>query len=125
MQSINDRVAQIEEAMAFLRDRAENCRKIMVLSRIVVVAGAAALVAFFLGLMRFDGLVFMGAVTAILVALVTLGSNKSTRDQLLADLARKSAQRDALIDAIAPRAVEAPEPRQRVGNVVPLRRATD
>lgn len=125
MQSINDRVAQIEEAMAFLRDRAENCRKIMVLSRAVIVAGAAALVAFFLGLMRFDGLVFMGAVTAILIALVTLGSNKSTRDQLLTDLARKSAERDALIDAIAPRAVEAPEPRQRESNVIPLRRATD
>ncbi|TVR09244.1 MAG: hypothetical protein EA385_07735 [Salinarimonadaceae bacterium] len=122
MTQINDRIAQIEEAMAFLRDRAENCRKIMVLSRIVIVAGATALAAFFLGLMRFDGLVFMGAVTAILVALVTLGSNKSTRDQLLADIARKAAERDALIDAIAPRAVETPA---RIGNVAPLRRATD
>lgn len=122
MAQVNDRIAQIEEAIAFLSERAENCRKIMILSRIVIVAGAAALAAFFLGLIRLDGLVFMGAVTAILVALVTLGSNKSTRDQLLADIARKAAERDALIDAIAPRAVEAPP---RAGNVIPLRRATD
>lgn len=122
MAQVNDRIAQIEEAIAFLSDRAENCRKIMILSRIVIVAGAAALVAFFIGLMRFDGLVFMGAVTAILVALVTLGSNKSTRDQLLADIVRKAAERDALIDAIAPRAVEMPP---RAGNVIPMRRATD
>lgn len=122
MPQVSDRIAQLEQAIAALGDRAENCRKIMILSRIVIVAGAAALVAFFLGLIRLDGLVFMVAVTAILVALVTLGSNKSTRDQLLNDVARCAAERDALIDAIAPRAVEAAP---RIGDVIPMRRATD
>ena len=105
MEEVGDRIAKLEDEIIDLADRAENCRKVMIAARFGMIGGAVALALFILGILRFDGIIFVVAVTAILVGIVTYGSNQSTRNQLLREIAERKAARDALIDMIGPRNV--------------------
>ena len=114
MAEIGERIERIEEEIIDLSDRAENCRKVMLAARIGMIGGAAALAAFIFGILRFDGLVFVVAVTAILVGIVTYGSNKSTREQLLARIAELKGVRAAMIDSLRMDTVTPVPPRPRL-----------
>lgn len=116
MAKIGDRIAKIEDEIIDLADRAENCRKVMIAARIGMIGGAAALIAFIFGILRFDGLVFVVAVTAILVGIVTYGSNKSTREQLLAQIAKRKTMRAAMIDSLRMDTVTPVSPRPGLPN---------
>jgi hypothetical protein len=116
MAEIGERIERIEEEIIDLTDRAENCRKVMLAAQIGMIGGAAALAAFIFGILRFDGLVFVVAVTAILVGIVTYGSNKSTREQLLAQIAERKAVRAAMIDSLRMDTVAQVTPRPRLPN---------
>jgi len=105
MDDVSERIARLEAEIIDLADQAENCRKVMIAARFGMIGGAVALALFVTGLLRFDGMVFVVAVTAILVGIVSYGSNKSTREQLLAGIAERRAARDALIDMIGPSTV--------------------
>ena len=85
-----------------LRDRIESCRKAILLSRAgVAVAGAALALALF-GVVRSTPLLLL-AMAGVLAGLVGAGSNRTTAQQAQADLASCRAERDALIDGLAPR----------------------
>ncbi len=116
MVDIGDRIAQIESEIFDLTDRAENCRKVMIAARVGIIGGGAALAAFIFGILRFDGLVFVVAVTAILVGIVTYGSNKSTREQLLAKVTERKATRAAMIDSVRMETVTPVQPRPGLPN---------
>ncbi|MCC5977919.1 MAG: hypothetical protein JJU21_07650 [Salinarimonas sp.] len=116
MVDIGDRIAQIENEIFDLADRAENCRKVMIAARIGMIGGGVALAAFIFGILRFDGLVFVVAVTAILVGIVTYGSNKSTREQLLAQITQLKATRTAMIDSVRMETVTPVQPRPGLPN---------
>lgn len=108
MEQIEDpssRIARLEEEIAALEESAERCGKIMLAAQAAVAAGVLGLAAILLGLVRLGGLGFVFAVAAALIGIVLYGSNKSTRDVLRADAARKRAERDRLIDMLAPRTV--------------------
>ncbi|GGK41623.1 hypothetical protein [Salinarimonas ramus] len=108
MQTIEDprgRIERLEVEIAALEESAERCGKIMLASRIAIVAGAVILAATFLGFLRLGGLGFVASVSAILIGIVAYGSNRSTRETLRADIARRRETRDALIDAVGPRTV--------------------
>jgi hypothetical protein len=105
MDDVSERIARLEDEIIDLSDKAENCRKVMIAARFGMIGGAVALTAFIFGILRFDGMVFVVAVTAILVGIVSYGSNKSTREQLLAAIAERKAARDTLIDMIGPSTV--------------------
>ncbi|MGY6644440.1 MAG: hypothetical protein ACXIVD_04400 [Salinarimonas sp.] len=116
MVDIGDRIAQIENEIFDLADRAENCRKVMIAARFGMIGGSVALAAFIFGILRFDGLVFVVAVTAILVGIVTYGSNKSTREQLLAQITQLKATRTAMIDSVRMETVTPVQPRPGLPN---------
>lgn len=116
MAEIGERIERIEEEIIDLSDRAENCRKVMIAARFGMIGGAAALAAFVFGILRFDGLVFVVAVTAILVGIVTYGSNKSTREQLLAKIVELKGVRAAMIDSLRMDTVTPVPPRPRLPN---------
>lgn len=116
MVDIGDRIAQIESEIFDLADRAENCRKVMIAARVGIIGGGAALAAFIFGILRFDGLVFVVAITAILVGIVTYGSNKSTREQLLEQITQLKATRTAMIDSVRMETVTPVQPRPGLPN---------
>jgi hypothetical protein len=93
--------AQIDELVAKL----ESCRKFILVSRIVIVAGAILLAALFLGIIRFDATEMIAAVAALLGGIVGWGSNRSTAQEAAAELATAEAGRKALIGSIDLRVV--------------------
>lgn len=108
MEAIEDpraRIERLEIEIEALEERAERCGKVMLTARIAVIAGGLALVLVLSGFLRLGGLGFVLAVSAVLIGIVSYGSNRSTRETLRADVARRKAARDALIDGIGPRIV--------------------
>ncbi|MGJ3262545.1 MAG: hypothetical protein ACFE0R_04845 [Salinarimonas sp.] len=108
MRTIEDprgRIERLEVEIEALEESAERCGKVMLVSRVAIVAGIVVLGAVLLGLVRIGGLAFVLAVSAVLIGIVLYGSNRSTRETLRADIARRRAARDELIDAIGPREV--------------------
>jgi cell division septum initiation protein DivIVA len=108
MEQIEDpssRIARLEEEIAALEESAERCGKVMLAAQVAVGAGIVGLAAILLGLVRLGGMGFVFAVAAALIGIVLYGSNKSTRDVLRAQAAEKRAERDRLIDRLAPRTV--------------------
>ena len=102
---LSDQIARIEADIEQLAQTLEGCRKAMALSRVVIAAGGIWIVAYFLGVIRFDPALMVGAIAAIIGGIVVLGSNSSTSRQTMAAMKVAETQRAKLIDMIDPRAV--------------------
>jgi hypothetical protein len=103
-----EQISRLEARIEELAGTIENCRKIIAASKAAVVLGAALLVAIVVGVIRFDPMVFMAAVAALLGGIVLLGSNNSTATQKTAELKTAEAERAALINQIDLTVVGAP-----------------
>ena len=73
--------AQIEE----LAETIESCRKIIQISKAFIVVGGLLIAAITIGLIRFDPMLMIGALTAVVGGTVVLGSNWSTLQQASLD----------------------------------------
>ena len=58
-----------------LAEGLERCRKAMLLSKVAVTAGGICILAYFLGPIRFDPTILIGALAAIIGGVVVFGSN--------------------------------------------------
>jgi hypothetical protein len=104
---LSDQIARIEADVEQLAQTLEGCRKAMSLSRVAIAAGGIWIVAYFLGVIRFDPTLMVGAIAAIIGGIVVLGSNSSTSRQTMAAIKVAETQRAKLIDMIDPRTVGA------------------
>ena len=91
-------IAKLEARIEHLSARAERCRKVVRISRGAIAAGAVALLALVLGLIRFDSAVFVAALAAVLGGFPLAGSTKSTLQETLTALRATEERRAALID---------------------------
>jgi hypothetical protein len=105
MQDASARIRRLEEEIETMSDEVERCGKLMLAGRMAIVGGGIFLLAIVLGVIRMGGIDFVFSVCAILLGIVVLGSNRSTRDELRRGIARRVKERDALIDMIAPHTV--------------------
>ena len=101
----HDEIERLEAQVDGLVARLESCRKLIVVSRIAIVAGAVLLAALLLGIIRFDATEMIAAVAALLGGIVGWGSNRSTAQEAAAELAAAEAERKALIGSIDLRVV--------------------
>jgi hypothetical protein len=104
---LSDQIARIEADIDQLAQTLEGCRKAMALSRVAIAAGGIWIMAYFLGVIRFDSTLMVGAIAAIIGGIVVLGSNSSTSRQTMAAMKVAETQRTKLIDMIDPRTVGA------------------
>ena len=104
---LRDQIARIEVDIEELAKTLDGCRKAMALSRVAIVAGGIWILAYFLGAIRFDPTLMIGAIAAIILGIVVLGSNSSTSKQTMAAMKAAESQRANLIDMIDFRAVSA------------------
>jgi hypothetical protein len=101
-----EEIARLEARIEELADDLERCRKIALLSKLVLLAGLLWLTAEVLGITRSGAPGLIGSIAAILAGLVLSGSNRSTMVQAQTALDSAEARRASLIGAIDLRTVD-------------------
>jgi hypothetical protein len=98
-------ISQLEARLEALAEKAEQCRKIIMVSKAAIAAGALLLMVMMLGLFGSGATVALGSIAAVLGGIVSLGSNTSTLQQTTAAIAAAEAHRSELIGRIDLRVV--------------------
>ncbi len=110
--SVHDEIARLEAEIEALSETSERCRKIMLMSRVAIVAGGLLLLAILLGAVGFDPGVLIGAVAALIGGIVLLGSNSTTWKETEAAIKSCETARARLIGAMDLHLVADEEPRR-------------
>ena len=95
-----EQISQLEAKIDELAEAAERCRKVIVVARIAVFAGAICLSAIMLGLLAFDQIAVVCSITAVIGGIVAVGSHRTTLQQTMAAISKVEARRSELIDMI-------------------------
>jgi hypothetical protein len=95
-----DEISQIEARLEALAEKAEQCRKIIMVSKAAIAAGALLLLVMILGLFGSGATAALGSIAAILGGIVSLGSNTGTLQQTMAAISAAEAHRAELIGRI-------------------------
>ena len=101
-----DEISQIEARLEQLAAVAEQCRKIILVSKAAIAAGAAMLLVMVLGLFGSSATVALGSIATMLGGIVALGSNASTLQQTMDAIGAAEMLRSDLINRIELRVVD-------------------
>ena len=93
----SDAISLIEARLEHLAGVAERCRKIILASKAAIATGCALLLVMTLGLLGGNQVVVIGSMAAVLIGIVSLGSNVSTLQQTTAAISAAEMQRSELI----------------------------
>jgi hypothetical protein len=97
---LRDQISSLEAHIDELTEVIESCRKVILVSKVVITAGGIWLLAFTFGAIRFDSMAMIGAISAVIGGTVVFGSNTSTSKQAAADIKAAEALRAELIGKI-------------------------
>ena len=95
-----DEISQIEARLEQLAAVAEQCRKIILVSKAAIAAGAAILLFTVLGVLGSSAALALGSIGAVLGGIVALGSNVSTLRETMDSIGAAEAMRADLISGI-------------------------
>ncbi|ANW04552.1 hypothetical protein [Bradyrhizobium icense] len=109
----SDEISRIEARLEELAEVAERCRKITLVSKAAIAAGAGLMLVTMLGLLGSNQVGALGSIAAVLGGIVSLGSNASTLRQTMAAISEAEALRSDLIGRIDLRVV-GDETRKRI-----------
>jgi len=94
-----DEIARLDSQLDELADAMARCRKIRLISQIAIAAGSAWLLATAIGVIGFDPIGLMAAISGVIGGTVMYGSNTTTSRQVDAAIKDAEAMREALIGA--------------------------
>ena len=98
MRDVHEQIADLEAEIEALGDAAERCRKVMFGAKAAAAAGGLLLAIVITGLLPIGrALPFVLATAAILGGIALSGSTRTTRQQILAAIGEREAQRDQMI----------------------------
>jgi hypothetical protein len=100
-----DEISRIEAQLEELAEVAEQCRKVILVSKAAIVGAVALMLFIILGLFGSNQVVAIGSIAVLLGGIVTLGSNVSTLRQTMAAMSAADALRSELISRIDLRVV--------------------
>jgi hypothetical protein len=100
-----EQISRLEVRIEELAEAAEGCRKIILISKAAIAAGAILGLVIMLGAIRFEPMALIGAIAAVIGGTVLLGSNSSTLAEMTAAMKTAETQRAELIDRIELRLV--------------------
>jgi hypothetical protein len=100
-----DQISRIEAQLEELAAVAEQCRKIILVSKAAIAAGAGVLLLMMLGLFGSNPAAALGSIAVVLGGIVSLGSNVSTLRQTMDAISDAEALRSDLISSIELRVV--------------------
>jgi hypothetical protein len=92
-----DEIARLEARLDELADAMARCRKIGLISQIAMAAGAAWLLAVAIGVIGFDPMGLIAAISGVIGGIVMYGSNTTTSRQVDAAIKDAEAMREVLI----------------------------
>jgi hypothetical protein len=95
-----DEISRIEAQLEELAEVSERCRKIILVSKAAIVGGVALLFFMMLGFFGSNQVAAIGSIAVVLGGIVSLGSNVSTLQQLMAAMSTAEALRSELISRI-------------------------
>jgi hypothetical protein len=98
-------IARLEVRLDELADSLTRCRKVKLVAQIALAGGSIWLAAATVGLISFDPVAFMAAIAGIIGGIVLYGSNKTTAQEMEAEMQAAEAKRAALIGALDLRVV--------------------
>jgi uncharacterized membrane protein len=101
----HEEIVRLEEQIDKLAATTESCRKFILAGRILMIGGAAVLLAIFIGVLQFNSSVLVLAIAAVLGGIVASGSSHSTAKEATHQLKAIEAKRTALIGEIELRLV--------------------
>jgi len=99
-------ISRLEARIDGLAETLERCRKIALVSKVAIAAGAITMAAMTVGPIRFDPMAMIAAMTAVIGGIVAYGSNRSTSEQTAAALRAAEALRAELIGRLELRVVD-------------------
>jgi|SRR3954451_20364938 hypothetical protein len=105
MPSLDQQIADLEEEIERLSERARQSRNFEVASRAAIWVGGLIVVALVTGVMQSDPLWIVVAISVVLGGIALYGSNRGTQDEIAASIMRYEARRIELIDEIELRTV--------------------
>jgi hypothetical protein len=94
---VHEQILHIEAHIEELTDIIERCRKIILISKVAIAAGAILILATIFGAVGFDPTVLIGAIAAVIGGMVIFGSNTSTLKQTVTNIKAAEARRAELI----------------------------
>jgi hypothetical protein len=94
---LHEQILHIEAHIEELTDIIERCRKIILISKVVIAAGGILILATIIGAVGFDPTILIGAIAAVIGGTVVFGSNMSTLKQTLTDMKVAETHRTELI----------------------------
>jgi hypothetical protein len=97
---LQDQIASLEAEIELLSERAQRCRKIIVLGKVGTVAVGLLLVALLVGLVRSNAVLLVASITALLGGVALSGTSQGTLDVLRASIDERETLRTEIIDRL-------------------------
>ena len=95
-----DQIARLETRLEQLDEAMARCRKIKLLAQIALAGGGAWMVAALVGIIGFDPIAFMAAISGVIGGTVMYGSNTTTTKEVSAAIADAEDERAELIESL-------------------------
>lgn len=100
-----DQIARLESRLEELADSMTRCRKIKLISQIAIAGGAIWLLVATIGIIGFNPIAMMAAISGVIGGIVMYGSNTTTTQEVEAAIKESEAERIALIGSLHLRVV--------------------
>jgi hypothetical protein len=100
-----DQIAHLESRVEELAEAIERCRKIRLISRIAIAAGGVWMLAATIGVLEFDAMALMAAISGVIGGTVMYGSNRTTWREVDAAMNDAETKRAELIGRLELRMV--------------------
>jgi len=100
-----DQIARLESRLEELAEALARCRKIKLISQIAIAGGGIWLLAVMIGVIGFDPMAMMAAISGVIGGTVMYGSNTTTSREIDAAMKEAEARRAALIGGLELRVV--------------------
>jgi hypothetical protein len=103
---LQDQIASLEAEIELLSERAQRCRKIIVLGKVSTVAGGLLFSALLVGLFRSNAVLLVASITALLGGVALSGTSQGTLDVLRASIGERETLRTEIIDRLELHTIE-------------------
>jgi hypothetical protein len=102
---LRDKIVRLEADIEGLAQTLDRCRRVMLFAKVAIAAGGIWILAYAIGVIRFDPVAMISAIAAVIGRILVFGSNSSTSMEATEAMKVAEIQRAELIDMLDTRTV--------------------